>query len=144
MLNQTLLIPLSEIQIIVHLPELQKVPSDAKGFRGMLNYHGESVPVYGLDAWIQGNSRRDISDYHIDTPLIICNISDNKVGVLVDAVDEVLRIDTDTIQNPKLSQLPHFVAGIFETETGSMWVMDLDVLLLPHEEGVTGASHDSG
>jgi chemotaxis signal transduction protein len=50
--NQQTLLPLTQIQIILRLPKLQVVPNKTKGFEGILNYHGTSVPVYNLGDYI--------------------------------------------------------------------------------------------
>jgi len=42
-------LPLTQVKITLRLPSLNEVPNETKGFEGILNYHGVSVPVYIVD-----------------------------------------------------------------------------------------------
>ena len=124
---QSILLPLKHVQIILRLPALHEVPSDAKGFEGILNYHGVSVPVYNLGAHV--GAAQVVPD--IDTPLVLCQFKAGLLGILVSDVEEVVAVKAEDVQKPELSQLPAFVTGAYESEVESMWVIQLDALLDP-------------
>jgi purine-binding chemotaxis protein CheW len=103
--DQCILLPLHQVQLVLRLPALQDVPSDAKGFEGILNYHGVSVPVYSLGAWLGVDS----PEYTLDTPLVLCGFEGELMGLLVSDVTDVIDVPYDDIKVPKLSDLPGFV-----------------------------------
>lgn len=129
MIDQCILLPLHQVNIVLRLPALQDVPSNAKGFEGILNYHGTSVPVYNLGAWLGDAAPQ----YTLDTPLILCEFDDELIGLLVSNVDDVITVPEHEINRPKLSDLPDFVRGMYLCENESMWVMQLDKLMALHQ-----------
>ncbi len=134
--KQQLLLPLRQVQIILRLPTLYAVPSQTKGFEGVLNYHGMSVPVYNLGDCLGSET----VEKALDTPLILCELEAGTVGILVSDVEEVIHLSTDEIQQSELSKLPDFVAGTYVSEKASMWVISLETLIDPkkHLESVVG------
>ncbi len=122
---QLILLPITHLKIILRLPALHQVPSQTKGFEGILNYHGTSVPVYSLGEWI---GLKEIN-YSLDTPLILCELAENLVGFLVSDVDDVIQVQHDEIQTPDLSHLPAFVKGIYTVKNESMWIIQLADLM---------------
>lgn len=127
--KQQLLLPLQQIQLVLRLPELHPVPSNAKEFEGILNYHGKSVPVYNMGTWIENKPVKQT----IDSPLILCKLNNELIGLLTSDVDLIMSVHDKHIQRPNLSELPSFVGGIYEYKQASLWVLNLDPLLNIHE-----------
>jgi len=125
--QQSILLPLNQIQIILRLPTLHEVPNETKGFEGLLNYHGQSVPVYNLGSYVG----LELVQLTLDTPLVLCQLEKGLVGLLVSDVEEVISFSIKEIQKPELSQLPLFVQGAYESEKESMWVIQLEDLINP-------------
>ncbi len=128
--EQSILLPLQHVKIVLRLPALQEVPHEAKGFEGILNYHGTSVPVYSLANWIGTDS----IEYTLDTPLVLCELQGELLGLLVSDVSGVVYVKPDEVQLPKFSNLPNFVKGAYESEHESMWVIHLNDLIGPKEK----------
>jgi|GEM_PF-2410176 len=123
--DQCILMPLHQVQLVLRLPALQQVPSKAKGFEGILNYHGAHVPVYFLGAWLSD----ELPKYTLDTPLVICQCDESLMGLLVSDVTDVIDVPSNEIQKPKLADLPAFVYGAYASEHETMWVIQLDKLI---------------
>ncbi|MDF1757849.1 MAG: chemotaxis protein CheW [Legionellaceae bacterium] len=119
--NQFILFALNLVKIVLRMPALHDMPNETVGFKGMLNYHGVSVPVYNLGDWIGIEITEDI----VDIPLVLCDLDSHLIGFMVSDVQEVLYLEEDKIQTPDLSNLPDFVQGTFENEQESMWVVSL-------------------
>jgi len=125
--KQFILLSLHHVRIVLRMPALHEIPNETKGFEGILNYHGVSVPVYNLGYWIGD----DLIKYGIETPLILCELQGSLVGLLVSDVLEVIHVDPKDIHLPKLSNLPMFVQGTYVSENESMWIIQLDNLINP-------------
>ncbi len=123
--EQHILLPLTQVQIVLRLPGLHQVPNQTKGFEGVLNYHGVSVPVYNLGNYVGAQQ----VPRHLDTPLVLCQLDKGLVGFLVANVESVTTLKKSDMQIPKLSQLPDFVVGVYESEAGSMWVIQVEALI---------------
>lgn len=123
--DQCILMPLHQVQLVLRLPALQPVPSEAKGFEGILNYHGAHVPVYSLGAWLGD----ELPEYTLDTPLVLCECNDSLMGLLVTGVTDVINVPSNKIQKPKLADLSAFVYGAYASEHETMWVIQLDKLI---------------
>ncbi len=125
--GQSILLPLAQVKTVLRLPALHEVPNEAKGFSGVLNYHGVSVPVYNLGSYIG----TELVQLSVDTPLVLCELEKGLVGLLVSDVEEVMSLEADELQKLALSQLPAYVQGTYESEAESMWVIALDALIDP-------------
>lgn len=78
--------PFEEIKEITHVPLLQDTPYHGKGYIGMLNFRGESLPVYDL-AKILFDEDTEIS---LLTKMMIIE-SDSKIGIIFDDLVENVR-----------------------------------------------------
>ncbi|MDF1678281.1 MAG: chemotaxis protein CheW [Legionellaceae bacterium] len=132
--EQHILLLLTQVQIVLRLPGLHQVPNHTKGFEGILNYHGVSVPVYNLGSYV-GIQHVQLD---LDTPLVLCQLAEGLVGFLVSDVEAVVTLKKNDMQVPRLSDLPDFVVGVYESEAGSMWVIQVEALIDPkaHLAGV--------
>ncbi|MFH1852270.1 MAG: chemotaxis protein CheW, partial [Candidatus Neomarinimicrobiota bacterium] len=92
-----------KVQDINRLMKVTKIPHAPEFVEGVINLRGAILPVidlrrrFGLEAGRQTKSTR----------IIVVRVNEQVVGFVVDAVEEVLRIPTDTVEPP-----PPIVAGI--------------------------------
>jgi purine-binding chemotaxis protein CheW len=96
-------VPITQVQEINRLSPPTKIPN-APGFvEGVINLRGKVTPVIDL------KKRFNIpaGTYGDDTRIIVVEISGQTVGIIVDAVSEVLRLAQEAIEPP-----PGFIAGI--------------------------------
>jgi purine-binding chemotaxis protein CheW len=73
--------------------EVTRVPKSPKFVEGVINLRGEIVPIVDLRKRF-GLSVRPIGT---DTRVIIVEVNDNMIGMIVDQVSEVLRVNVDSI-----------------------------------------------
>ena len=115
----------AHIEIVLPLPALQSVAYQDDALEGILNYHGESVPIYSLSTLVNVTAE----NITLDTPLILCKINDSLLGLLVSSVDEIISLFKSDIQNsPLIKSTPH-IEGIVENSDGSSWILDLEYLI---------------
>ncbi|MCI0508249.1 MAG: chemotaxis protein CheW [Gammaproteobacteria bacterium] len=87
-------LPARDIVAIVPVVSLHEVPQAPVYVVGILNYHGESVPVIDIRALMTGKR----SDNHLSTRIAIVrfdgiNAAQRLIGVLAEKLTEVMRID---------------------------------------------------
>lgn len=91
-----------QVERILRYEEPARVPSAPDYLEGIIRFEGSPVPVVdlrkrlGLDAQVRDETR-----------LIVLNLESERIGVIVDAVREVLRVDAGVISAP-----PPLVRGL--------------------------------
>jgi purine-binding chemotaxis protein CheW len=100
--------------------------------KGVINLRGVIVPVLDLRIKFQLSQ----ANYDEFTVVIILNVAERVVGVVVDAVSDVLTLAVDSIR-----PTPEFASATFDTKyiTGLATVDDRMLILLDIERLMTGA-----
>lgn len=89
-------IDISLVQGIIKMPEVTKVPRAPEFVEEVMNLRGEIVPIIDL------RKRFGLGCYEnsADTRIINVELGDHLVGLIVDAVEEVLNIAADVVEPP--------------------------------------------
>lgn len=84
------------VQEIKRLTDITRVPYTPDFIKGVINLRGSVLPVIDL------KKRLGLAEepYSEDTRIIIVKIEDISIGMIVDAVTEVLEINPDHIEAP--------------------------------------------
>ena len=85
------------VQEIRNLTDITRVPFSADFIKGVINLRGSVLPVIDLKKRL-GLAETPYTD---DTRIVTVNIDDLHVGMLVDAVTEVLTIDSKPVDTKK-------------------------------------------
>lgn len=109
-------------QLITYLPMLPDF------IRGIINMRGQMIPILDIRARLGMDPKED------DSLVVVINLGDVQLGILVDAVDQMLDI-------PKVNLLPMpanstqlLVSGMCSLPDGSGTMMVLDCeQLMPHD-----------
>ena len=124
--NERFGINISYVDNIVRMTRMTRVPEVAPYIKGVINLRGEVVPVMstrikmGLEPDVETNATRII---------ILKFEQQGFIGCIVDAVNEVVTLSTDSIEKVKDSDGDTFVQGVGKTEDGLISVLDLDALI---------------
>lgn len=94
-----------QVQEIKQMTEITRIPQVPDYITGVINLRRSVLPVMDLKRRL-GLAPQPITD---DTRIIIVKIDDTAIGMIVDAVTEVLTINRENIEPPQ--------AGICETST---------------------------
>jgi purine-binding chemotaxis protein CheW len=128
---------ISRVQGIIKMPEVTRVPRAAEFVEGVINLRGEIVPIidlrmrFGLDQ--QENS--------VDTRIINVEMGDHLVGLIVDAVEEVLNIPSDVIEPPPelvTTVDSAYLRSIAKLQDRLVILLDLDRVLSTAEQQALG------
>ena len=93
-----LLTPLLEIQGILPLKSLTRVPGMKSWLKGLASYQSEIFPVTDLAQFILNTP----SDCTKDSRILVVSLQESKVGLLVERVHEMLRFTQQTFAEESL------------------------------------------
>jgi purine-binding chemotaxis protein CheW len=94
---------LTDVMEIVNIPRITQVPNSPEYINGVINHHGNVIPVIDLAC------RFNIGSTNPQTQgkIIVIEIEDELVGIVAEEVDDVIRLSTSSIKPP-----PSTVSGI--------------------------------
>lgn len=121
------------IEEILRKTEITPVPKAPDFIQGIINIRGRVIPVVDL----KNKLNLGMVDDSQTSRIIITNIGGKKVGFLVDEVDEVLRIEKDTIEDaPALAVNidSQYIKGVAKTEGGMVILLDITKIFSPFEQ----------
>jgi len=121
------------VQEINRMLDITKVPKSPEFVEGVINLRGRVIPVINL------RKRFSLSDKEKDkqTRIVVVNIENNILGLIVDAVSEVLRLPADTIEPPPpmVSGVEaEYIQGVGKLDDKLLILLDLNRLLTNKEK----------
>jgi purine-binding chemotaxis protein CheW len=96
-------IDILKVQEINRMVEITKVPQAPHYVEGVINLRGKVIPVidlrtkFGMETKARDKNSR----------IVVCDVNGDIIGMVVDAVSEVLRIPSSTVEPP-----PAIVTGV--------------------------------
>ncbi|HEY3374517.1 MAG TPA: chemotaxis protein CheW [Candidatus Aquicultor sp.] len=112
------------VQEIIRLQQITDIPQAPMHVKGVINLRGRVIPIIDL---------RDKFGFiqHEDTKasrIVVVDIDGTTVGMIVDAVNEVLRIESDKIETPSsiIESYERYLRGIGKLEEKLVLLLDLE------------------
>lgn len=125
-------VDIGRVQEIVTVPEITRVPDTPDFLEGIINLRGRIVSVIDLRKKLKLNgSGRDRKNR-----VLVTEINGKTVGLIVDEVAEVLRLNPDNIEPPPEmvnSVGVEYITGIGKIEDRIIILLDLAKVLSTHE-----------
>lgn len=123
--NEEFAIEVSSIEAIIKLQAITKVPHAPAHVVGVTNLRGNIVPVIDL------KKRLNLleTEHNADTRIIVAILQDSKVGMVVDAVSQVIEIDESQIEpTPQITTSidSAYIRGIVKVEKLLVILLDLE------------------
>ena len=122
------------VQEIRNLTDITRVPFSSDFIKGVINLRGSVLPVIDLKKRL-GLAETPYTD---DTRIVTVNIDDLHVGMLVDAVTEVLTIDSKPIDTKKAmndKSGSRFLSGIGNVDGRLIIMLNLEEIIGTAREG---------
>lgn len=123
-------VDVSKVIEILEVPKITKVPKAPEYMAGVINLRGKVLPL--IDTKLKFGMPP--INFTVDTCIVVIEIELEgeimHVGVLVDAVLEVIEIEEDTIKpSPSIdAKYPlHFIKGMIERGDDKNFIMILDI-----------------
>lgn len=128
-------VDIGAVREIIRLQDITKVPRTPEFVEGVINLRGKVIPVvdlrkrFGLPAEEESKENR----------IVVVDIGAQDIGVIVDAVTEVLRIATESVEPPAsviITADSEYLLGIAKLDSRLIILLDLEQVL-------TEAEHNS-
>ncbi|MEA1981881.1 MAG: chemotaxis protein CheW [candidate division Zixibacteria bacterium] len=101
--NEEFGVDILKVQEINRVVEITKVPQAPSYVDGVINLRGKVIPIVDL----RKRFNLEPKEYDKNTRIVVVDINSRTIGLVVDAVSEVLRLQAKTIEPP-----PEIVTGI--------------------------------
>ena len=132
--EETYGVDISQVEEIIRLQPITKVPGAPDFVEGVINLRGRVIPVIDLRKRFHRPPREETKN----TRIVVVEVPPNTVGMIVDAVDEVLRISEEKIEAPSLiisSIDTEYIKGVGKLENKLLILLDLAKVLTKEEKG---------
>ena len=101
--NEEFALDILKVQEINRIVDITRVPKAPDFVEGVINLRGRVIPIVD----IRKKFHLKMKETTKETRIIVVNIMNKTIGLIVDSVSEVLRIDSGIIQPP-----PPLIAGL--------------------------------
>lgn len=129
-------VEITKVQEIILMGEITRVPQTPPYIKGLINLRSTVIPIVDLRLRF-GLPEQPTTD---ETRIMVVNVRGKTVGIVVDAVNEVLRISREQIAPPPPAVSGpgrEYLTGLVRLNKGLLILLDIDKLL--DEEQVNGA-----
>ena len=125
--NEEYGLEIDQIQEIIRPLPITRVPRAPERIEGVINLHGNVVPVINLPRRLSLGRKINLEQSRI----IIVHRPDSTVGIVVDSVKEVLSLSTGQIEPPAQADMADvtYLSGIGKTSGRVILLLDMGNLL---------------
>ncbi len=125
-------VDIGAVREIIRMQDITKVPRTPEFVEGVINLRGKVIPVvdlrkrFGLPAEDESKENR----------IVVVDIGAQDIGVIVDAVTEVLRIATESVEPPAsviTTADSEYLLGIAKLNSRLIILLDLEQVLTEGE-----------
>lgn len=134
-------IPVTQVMTAFAIAEIDPLPDAPHAVRGVVNIHGAVTPVVDL----QRRFSKADTPLHLDQRLLLVSVGTRRYALLADDVDGVVHVADDSISAMEaLVPGAGIVSTVAATETGVIYIYDIDALLSVSEEAMLDAALRAG
>ncbi len=126
--NEVYGVDISRVQEIIRMTTITRLPRAPEFVEGVINLRGKVIPVVDLQNrfGLQQGERTKASR------IVVVDVGDHTIGMVVDAVSEVLRVPADAVEPPSpvvTTIESDYIRGIAKLEGRLIILLDLDKVL---------------
>lgn len=130
--NENYGVDIASVEGIIKLQEITRLPHAPKFIEGITNLRGSIVPVVDLRTRFGLPAQQPTRE----TRIVIANMDGNKVGIVVDAVTQVIRVSEEKIEPPPQMSVTinsAFIKNIAKLDDQLVILLDLGKVLSTEE-----------
>jgi len=126
-------ISIEQVREIRSVEKITRVPRSESHVKGIMNLRGLIIPVIDVKEKLGLGAQNTNT---IKQRILVTTIADSLTGLLVDEVDQVMRIQTKDIDSAPqaTSESHHYIQGIAKLDQRLVILLDAKVLLLGKKE----------
>jgi len=128
-------VDIGAVREIIRLQKITNVPRTPEFVEGVINLRGKVIPVVDL----RKRFGLPVGDQSAENRIVVVDIGGQDIGVIVDAVNEVLRIFSDSVEPPSsviTTADPDYLMGIAKVDNKLLLLLDLESVLSAEERAV--------
>jgi len=136
--NEEYGVEIMQVQEIILIGQITEMPNVPAHVRGLINLRGHVIPVLDLRTRFELGPAATT----VDSRIIVLNLEGKTIGVIVDAVDEVLRIHAEQIEEVSSGftcSAQSYIRGLVKFKDRLVVLLNVTELLR-EEEGVLSES----
>lgn len=129
--NEFFALEINSIREIIKVNDITRVPNTPNYIKGVINLRGKVIPI--IDMRKKLNLKQ--IDYDKNTRIIILEFNNMIVGIIVDSVREVLRIDSSVTEPPPAvvkGGASDYISAVGKLDDKLINILNLDYLLNNH------------
>jgi len=136
--NELYGIEITKVREIILITEITRIPQTPHYVKGLINLRSTVIPVIDLRA-LFGLPEGEMTD---ESRIMVLQASGRTIGIVVDAVSEVLRVKQDQIAPPpptvaKLGR--EYLTGLVKLDKQLLILLDIDKILSDEESAEVGS-----
>ena len=136
--EETFGVAITKVREIILMCDITRVPQTPHYVKGLINLRSTVIPVIDLRTLFGLPEGEQTTDSRI----MVLQVGTKTVGIVVDGVDEVLRIAKDQIAPPPptvASLGNEYLSGLVKLEDQLLILLDIDKILGQEDEALTAA-----
>ncbi len=127
-------VDIGAVREIIRLQDITKVPGTPDFVEGVINLRGKVTPVVDL----RKKLNITVAEQNAENRIVVMDIAGQDIGMVVDAVTEVLRISASAVEPPSqviTNTTDHdYLMGIAKLDEKLIILLDLDKVLSLQEK----------
>ncbi len=140
--NEEYGVDIMRVQEIILMGQITRMPGVPEYICGLINLRGHVIPIVDL------RKRFDLAVSAIDenTRIIVVNVGSRTIGMVVDAVNEVLRINAEQIEPPppSITGIDHvYLRGLVKFKDKLLILLNIEDVLSEKEQAMLGSATDA-
>ncbi|MCT4632981.1 MAG: chemotaxis protein CheW [Firmicutes bacterium] len=112
---------------IIGVQRITEIPKQPEFIKGLINLRGKILPV--MDIRLRFN--KDYRPYDDRSCIIVMEYNENKIGVAVDRVLEVIKTNQELVSNPPENSREYnnnYLSGVYENNDTVTMILDCEKL----------------
>lgn len=127
-------INIMDVEEIIRMSEITAVPKAPDFVEGIINLRERVIPVVDL------KKRINMGEASLDenTRIVVVNMNSKRIGLIIDAVDEIIRIESDIIDAAPavtVSLDSSYIEGVAKTDKGMVIILKVTKVFSSSEQG---------
>ncbi len=121
-----------KVQEILKLPRITRLPKSADFIMGVIDLRGKVIPIIDLSRRFKIEEGKNLTDRRA----IVVDIRGKKVGLAIDSVSHVVKVDSKDIEPPPpivKGISGRYIVGIAKLEDGFVIVLDIEQIFSSDE-----------